>query len=309
MMIVQQLRIEDLHVSKDQVRTTLDDEALDDLARSLKERGQEVPIKVKPNGDGYEIIFGHRRVAASERAGIKTIWAMVEEVGDQEALVQQILENEARESVPYLEKARGYRRLLNKSGSTIKELAKMIGVPEWTVADAVAVIDGHEEGVIANTYDSNGEVFSPSKTAEITSKVKGSSEVKRQISKKSNEEELTRDQLREVITAHNEAPTAKAKDEVIATPHPKLKGFTFEQELKAKSFKEGRKLRRKNRAHATDHPVVKEYTTAISTFLKAVDEATKYRAKFAPEAAQFVSHKHAQITRSLLNLERSLSGD
>lgn len=306
-MIVQQISVKDLHVSKDQVRMTFDNEGLNDLARSLKEKGQEVPIKVKPNGAGYEIIFGHRRVEASKRAGLNKIWAVVEEVDDKEALIQQILENESRESVPYLEKARGYKRLLSESGSTIKQLSKTIGVPERTIADAVNVVGGYNNGVIANTYEDGIGIFSPSKTAEITSKLKGDIETKRQLSKKNNTEELTRDQLREVIAAYNKAPTIKEKKRIITTPHPKIKGFTFEQELKTRSYLT-KKQKEKNRlAQATDHPVVKEYTTAITTFLKAIEQVGQYHAKFSPEAVRFVNYRHALITKRLLNLNGDFS--
>jgi len=99
--VTKTIPIKDLSSSKNQVRTTFNEEKLDELALSLKEQGQEVPIKVRPNGKGYEIIYGHRRAEASKRAGLKTIVAIVEDADDEEALLKQILENECREAWLY----------------------------------------------------------------------------------------------------------------------------------------------------------------------------------------------------------------
>ena len=67
-MIIENVPLKDLRPSKDRVRITVGEEGLDALALSIKEKGQEVPIKVRPNGNGYEIIYGHRRAEASKRS-------------------------------------------------------------------------------------------------------------------------------------------------------------------------------------------------------------------------------------------------
>ena len=104
-MIIKKIPIKDLSSSKDQVRTTFNEEKLEALALSIKKQGQEVPIKVRPNGKGYEIIYGHRRTEASRRAGLKTMIAIVEDVDDTEALRKQVVENEYRERVSDIERA------------------------------------------------------------------------------------------------------------------------------------------------------------------------------------------------------------
>ena len=121
-MIIENVPIKDLNPSKDQVRITFNEEGMDALALSLKEQGQEVPIKVRPNGKGYEIIYGHRRTEASKRAGLKTMIAIVEDVDDMEALRKQVVENECREEVPDVERVRGYKRLMKELGCTEVEL-------------------------------------------------------------------------------------------------------------------------------------------------------------------------------------------
>ena len=287
-MIVQELSINDLKPSKDQIRKTFNEEELNDLAESLRAEGQQVPIKVRPNGSGYEIVFGHRRVAASKLAGFTTVLGIVEDSDDEAALVQQTLENEARQDVPYLEKAKGYQNLLDQLGCSVIELSKRIGVPHMTVRDALNVLEGHRHGVIANNTIKNKSTLSSGRTAE-------------------NTEELSQVQLREVITEYNKASSQGEKDRVIKTRHPKLKGFTFRQQLKAGSHIENKQKREERRAQLTNEPVVKDYTLAIAAFSEAIQEAERFRTKFSPEAIQFIEHKHALVTKKILNLEEVLN--
>lgn len=306
-MIVQELSINDLKPSKDQIRKTFNEEELNDLAESLRAEGQQVPIKVRPNGSGYEIVFGHRRVAASKLAGFTTVLGIVEDSDDEAALVQQTLENEARQDVPYLEKAKGYQNLLDQLGCSVIELSKRIGVPHMTVRDALNVLEGHRHGVIANNTIKNKSTLSSGRTAEIVVKVKGSWEEKKNMADKSNTEELSQVQLREVITEYNKASSQGEKDRVIKTRHPKLKGFTFRQQLKAGSHIENKQKREERRAQLTNEPVVKDYTLAIAAFSEAIQEAERFRTKFSPEAIQFIEHKHALVTKKILNLEGVLN--
>ena len=146
-MIIETIPIKDLSSSKDQVRTTFNEEGLDALALSIKKQGQEVPIKVRPNGKGYEIIYGHRRTEASKMAGLKTMIAIVEDVDDTEALRKQVLENEYRERVPSIERAKGYLNLLEKIGCSQKELALRLGISPTHLNLQVNALRAIDKGV------------------------------------------------------------------------------------------------------------------------------------------------------------------
>ena len=306
-MIVQKLAINHLKSAKDQIRKTFNEEELNNLAESLKLEGQQVPIKVRPNGPWYEIVFGHRRVAASKLAGFTTVLAIIEDSDDEMALIQQTLENESRQEVPYLERAKGYKNLLDKLGCNRNQLSKKIGVSEQTIRDALNVLEGCQHGVIANNNIKHKATLSVGRTADIVGTVKGSWKEKKNLADKSNAEELSMRQLREVITEYNNASGQREKDRVVKTRHPKLNGFSFRQQLRTASHIENKQKREERRDRLTGEPVVKDYTLAITAFSEAIQQAERFRTKFSPEAIRFIEHKHAIVTKKILNLEGLLN--
>ena len=116
-MKVEELAIKDLRPSAKLARKTMDPEGLKELSDSILESGLTQPIKVRPMGDGYEIIYGHRRTKASEMAGLKTINAIVDDVDDRTAYLMQLMENEHREKVPELERARSWKKLKDEEAT------------------------------------------------------------------------------------------------------------------------------------------------------------------------------------------------
>jgi len=305
-MIVQELSINHLKSSKDQIRKTFNEEELNNLAESLKAEGQQVPIKVRPNGSWYEIVFGHRRVAASKLAGFTTVLGIVEDSDDETALIQQTLENESRQDVPYLERAQGYKNLLDKLGCNIHQLSKKIGVSNSSIHDALIVLEGYKHGVIANNTK-HKSTLSVGRTATIIRQVDGSWEEKQNLADKSNAEELSMLQLREVITEYNNASGQGEKDRVVKTRHPKLNGFSFRQQLRTASHIENKQKREERHDRLTGEPVVKDYTLAITAFSEAIQQAERFRTKFSPEAIRFIEHKHAIVTKKILDLEGLLN--
>jgi ParB family transcriptional regulator, chromosome partitioning protein len=111
-----------------QPRQTFDEEALDELAASIREVGLLQPVVVRRVMPGhYELIMGERRWRASQRAGLDRIPAIVREARDDDLLRDALIENLHREQLNALEEAAAYQQLLDDFGATHEELARKVG--------------------------------------------------------------------------------------------------------------------------------------------------------------------------------------
>ena len=112
--------------SKFQYRASLSN--LDELTASIKENGLIEPIKVRPLGnDEYEVVCGHRRLEAVKQLGHDKILAIVEDLSDEEAAVQGLVENLQRDDLPWKEEAQAYISLIEQLGCSQRQLADYIG--------------------------------------------------------------------------------------------------------------------------------------------------------------------------------------
>ena len=110
-----------------QPRKIFDEQALEELANSIKEHGVYQPIIVKNSIKGYEIIAGERRVKASLMAGLTQIPAIVRDFNDTQMMEIALLENLQRENLTAIEEATAYKKLQETLGLTQEELAKRLG--------------------------------------------------------------------------------------------------------------------------------------------------------------------------------------
>ena len=110
-----------------QPRKIFDEEALNELAESIKEHGIVQPIIVKKSIKGYELVAGERRTKASRIAGLKTIPAIIKNFNDQEMMEIALIENIQRENLNPIEEAMAYDNILKSSNMTQDELAKKFG--------------------------------------------------------------------------------------------------------------------------------------------------------------------------------------
>jgi ParB/RepB/Spo0J family partition protein len=111
-----------------QPRQHFDEEALDELAESIKIVGLLQPVVVRAVGpDRYELIMGERRWRASQRAGLDVIPAIVRDTGDNDLLRDALMENLHRQQLNALEEAAAYQQLLDDFGATHEELARRVG--------------------------------------------------------------------------------------------------------------------------------------------------------------------------------------
>lgn len=132
------LSLNSIH-ARNNYRRTFREQSLKELAQSIRENGVIEPILVRPNSDGYEIVAGERRYRAAVMAGLVTIPAMIREIADEDVLRVQIVENVQREGVPFMEEARGLRRLRDECALDVREIARKIGKSEAYVYFQIAL--------------------------------------------------------------------------------------------------------------------------------------------------------------------------
>ena len=113
--------------STPRVRQSQSPEKLEELAESIREEGVIVPVKVRKNGSGYVLVYGHRRVAAAKMAGLKEIEAIVEDVPERKLLTQALIENVVREDMPAIEIAKALQQIITDTGCTQEALATKMG--------------------------------------------------------------------------------------------------------------------------------------------------------------------------------------
>ena len=136
-----ELPLSSISPNRFQPRGYFDEEALSQLADSIREVGVLQPVLVRPAGDGeYELIAGERRWRAARRVGLQTIPALVRETDDAAALEQALVENLHRDSLNPLEEAAAYQQLIEDFGLTHDEVAARVGRSRATVSNTLRLM-------------------------------------------------------------------------------------------------------------------------------------------------------------------------
>jgi len=134
------------------VRQSMSDESLKELVASVREHGILQPITVRENGGGkYEVVTGHRRLAAAKLAGLKMVPAVVRHVDERNKVLQQIIENVQREMLPPLDESLALHRYLGLTGVSQDKLAAMLGKSGAYVANVLSIarkLDREEKDLV-----------------------------------------------------------------------------------------------------------------------------------------------------------------
>lgn len=137
-----EVMLSQIEPNRDQPRKDFDEQALNELAESIKEHGllQPILVRSKPSG-GYEIIAGERRWRASRIAGLRTVPVVIKEMDEKEAAEVALIENLQREDLNPVEEAMGYRSLMVSYGLTQEQVAERMGKSRSAVANALRILD------------------------------------------------------------------------------------------------------------------------------------------------------------------------
>ena len=143
-----QLPVGEIYPNPHQPRKTFDENALNDLANSIREHGVISPIVVNRGMDGrYMIIAGERRYRAALRAGLETVPAIVRELDEKEIQEISLIENLQREDLNPIEAAAGMKRLMDEFGLTQEMLAERLGKSRPAIANTLRLLTLAEEVV------------------------------------------------------------------------------------------------------------------------------------------------------------------
>jgi ParB family chromosome partitioning protein len=138
-----QLSISDLIPNKYQPRKIFDEDNLNDLTNSIKERGILQPIIVRKSNDDkskFEIIAGERRWLAAQKAGLHTVPVVITEADDLKSLEFAIVENVQRHDLNPLEEAQGYKRLINEFNYDQEKVSKFIGKSRSHITNSLRLL-------------------------------------------------------------------------------------------------------------------------------------------------------------------------
>ena len=137
-----ELPVSEIHPNPYQPRRDVDPVALEELKSSIRQAGLLQPVVVRPlpNGGGFELIAGERRLRACQALGWERIPAVKREVDDRTVLTLALIENLQRDDLSPVDEARGYERLIQEFNLTQQDVAAAVGRDRSTVANALRLL-------------------------------------------------------------------------------------------------------------------------------------------------------------------------
>ena len=138
---VREIEIARIGPNPNQPRIQFDEDALDELADSIRERGVLQPILLRPDGENFMIIAGERRWRAAQRARLHAIPAIVREIDESTTAELALIENIQRQDLNALEEAEGYRQLIDRHGHTQDDVGRIVHKSRSHVANLLRLLD------------------------------------------------------------------------------------------------------------------------------------------------------------------------
>jgi ParB family chromosome partitioning protein len=132
--------IDEIQLNPHQPRTTFDQEKIEELAQSIKEKGIILPLLVRELESGYQLIAGERRLRAAKRAGLKKVPIIVKKVTEAELLEFSLIENLQRENLNPLEEAEAYQKLMREFTYTQQKLSQVLAKNRTTIANQLRLL-------------------------------------------------------------------------------------------------------------------------------------------------------------------------
>lgn len=140
-----EIDLDQIDTNAEQPRTRFAEENLEELAQSIRINGIVQPIVVRKKGSRYEIVAGERRWRSSQRAGLKSIPAVVRDVSDDKLLELALIENIQRQELNPIEEAKAYRKLVETLGLTQEMVAERIGKNRTFITNYLRILKLPEE--------------------------------------------------------------------------------------------------------------------------------------------------------------------
>lgn len=136
------LRLSEIEPNRDQPRKVFSEEALNELADSIREHGVLQPLLVRPlSTGGYQLVAGERRWRASRMAGLREVPVVIRDMDEEQAMEIALIENLQREDLNAIEEASGYKLLMERYGMTQEQVAKRVGKSRPAVANVLRLLN------------------------------------------------------------------------------------------------------------------------------------------------------------------------
>ncbi len=132
--------VEQIRSNPDQPRKRFNEQALESLASTIREKGVLQPLLVRRVGNRYELIAGERRLRAAKKAGLEEVPVLIRDAEEADRLELSILENIQREDLDPIEEARAYKEMLDRLKITQEELARRVGKDRSSVANTMRLL-------------------------------------------------------------------------------------------------------------------------------------------------------------------------
>ena len=153
------LALDRIKPAKNQPRQEVSEKELDELTRSIKEKGLIQPIVVRETeGGGYEVVAGERRYQAANSLGLKEIPTIIKELDDKDAFVLAIVENLQRQDLNPIEEARAFTHLIEEFEFSLEDIAQFVSKDKTTVVNALRLLklpdkikEALQKGIITRT--------------------------------------------------------------------------------------------------------------------------------------------------------------
>lgn len=138
---INEVELSAISPNPNQPRTHFDEEALDELATSIRELGVISPITLRKNEDDtYQIIAGERRYRAAKKVGLKTIPAYIKTAADEQVMEMALIENIQREDLNAIEIALTYQHLMDEYSLTQERMSQRVGKKRATIANYLRLL-------------------------------------------------------------------------------------------------------------------------------------------------------------------------
>ncbi|MDR1136520.1 MAG: ParB/RepB/Spo0J family partition protein [Clostridiales Family XIII bacterium] len=134
------IEIHDIKPNAVQPRKYFSENAIDELAESIKEHGVIQPLIVRAAGEGYELVAGERRWRAAKKAGLKEVPCLLREITDEQNILIALIENMLREDLNPIEEAEAIKQAIDSYGITQEAISKSIGKSRPYIANAMRLL-------------------------------------------------------------------------------------------------------------------------------------------------------------------------
>lgn len=132
--------IEEIKPNSDQPRKRFSIEKLEELAASIREKGVIQPLVVRKMQEHYELVAGERRWRAAQKAGLREVPVVIQDISDDAALEIALIENIQREDLNVIEQAEAFHSLIEKFHLSQEEMARRVGKDRSTVANSLRLL-------------------------------------------------------------------------------------------------------------------------------------------------------------------------